>query len=116
VGEGIHGEAIDNLSGELRDADDELQKRKRRSTTNETVLVPNPIKRPVRAKATAVGGASGDMIGAMTIRMANCGLKEPKPLRYSEMKKILLLCQGKAGGALGLYEERRSVSPSKQRL
>ena len=36
------------------------------------------------------------MSDEMIVKEAECGLKEPKPLRVAEMEKAMQLCRGKA--------------------
>jgi hypothetical protein len=50
---------------------------------------------------TMVEVLDGTTGGNMTVReiFVECGLKEPKPLRVTEMKRMILLCRGKVAGA-----------------
>lgn len=47
----------------------------------------------------SLSSSSGtDMSGeVMVVKEADCGLREPKPLRITEMKRMMLLCRGRAG-------------------
>jgi hypothetical protein len=44
----------------------------------------------------------------MVIKEAECGLREPKPMRLVEMKRMMLLCRDKAGFSSGSLARRRA--------
>jgi len=66
--------------------------------------MPVELKGPV-----AVGGASRDAIREMVIKEAECGLKEPKPLRLAEMKRMMWMCTEKVDST---RMRRKAVSKS----
>lgn len=49
-------------------------------------------ERPVREK---IDESPSEKVGCWLIKEVNCGLKEPKPLRAVEMKRMMLLCREK---------------------
>lgn len=47
---------------------------------------------------SSTSSSGTDMSGdVMVVKEADCGLREPKPLRITEMKRMMHLCRGRAG-------------------
>jgi hypothetical protein len=44
----------------------------------------------------------------MVVKEAQCGLREPKPMRLVEMKRMMLLCREKAGFSTSMLGKRRA--------
>ena len=63
-------------------------------------IVPQPLtiapKSFPAVTAGGIDGAGADHRQEMVVKEAQCGLKEPKPLRIVEMKRLMLLCREKA--------------------
>lgn len=57
---------------------------------NTIKLSPTSTRRFVEMEDGRVNSAPREMI----IREDECGLKEPKPLRFAEMKRVIWLCRG----------------------
>jgi hypothetical protein len=53
-------------------------------------------RRLIELKDGKMDGASGDAKG-MIVREAECGLKEPMPLRLAEVRRIIFMCREQLG-------------------
>lgn len=57
-----------------------------------------------------VDDGSLDMDARIIMREARCSLEEPKPLRFLEMKKMMLLCREKVPVRGTVYKDRVGVA------
>jgi hypothetical protein len=46
----------------------------------------------------------------MVVKEARCGLKQPKPMRATEMKRMVMLCREKVGTTMGKEKGKTGVS------
>lgn len=65
-------------------------------------------------ETTALLTRTSEELGIMVVKEAECGLKQPKPMRLVEMKRMMLLCREKAG--FGADREKMRVGGQFKKL
>jgi len=90
--EGLSVQDIDDIVAEFRNIDS-IAKRGKRNTTVGRWNIPPPPSQDLDGPAVE-----------MIVKEAECLLKEPKPMRLVEMKRMIWLCREKPG--VSLYKER----------
>lgn len=53
-----------------------------------------------------IGSLIGEGVTVMIVKEAECGLKQPKPIRVTEMKRMMLLCRERVGSIIGKEKSR----------
>lgn len=97
---GLNTEDVSNIINEFREIEivEKLTKRDgivgRRKTLKGPSLTSS--RRLIELKDGKMDGASGDAKG-MIVREAECGLKEPMPLRLAEVRRIIFMCREQLG-------------------
>ena len=101
--EGLSVQDIEDIVAEFRNKDSGAKCGKRNTTVGRWNIPPPPSQDPSKDFEPISAGLDGPAI-EMIVKEAECLLKEPKPMRLIEMKRMIWLCREKA--SVSLYKER----------
>jgi len=59
------------------------------------------------------GSPCGEGVTVMIVKEVECGLKQPKPVRITEMKRMMLLCRDRVGNIIEKEKSRVALSQRK---
>jgi hypothetical protein len=60
------------------------------------------------------GSPCGEGVTVMIVKEVDCGLKQPKPVRVTEMKRMILLCRDRVGSIIEKEKSRVALSQSRK--
>ncbi|KAF8858882.1 hypothetical protein BDZ45DRAFT_802086 [Acephala macrosclerotiorum] len=106
-----HGRGLDEselraIASEAQRSTDSLGRIGNRTNTllgrwNTTPPAPVPRGGDGAVSEKGIGSTSAAEVQEMVVKEVECGLKEPKPVRVAEAKRMMLICKGRFGDMIG---------------
>jgi len=110
----LTGKEIQSIVDEFQDGAADGKIGTRKTIVGRWNVVP---KRQARTSVTRVtdendraASYSTESGSDMVVKEARCGLKQPKPMRVTEMKRMVMLCRGKVGTTIGKEKGKAGLS------
>lgn len=112
---GLSSQDVKEIADEFQDKEVAPTVRKRNTPVGSWNIVPQvpPSSRTDGAMSEkGIGSPYAEGVKEMIVKEVECGLKQPKPVRVTEMKRMVLLCGDRVGGIMD--KERSRVAQSRK--
>lgn len=114
-GGGLSSQDVKDIVDELQDTEVAPKVGKRNALVGSWNIVPQvpPSSGTDGAMSEkGIGSPCAEGVKEMIVKEVECGLKQPKPVRVTEMKRMVLLCRERVGGIMD--KERSRVAQSRK--
>ena len=114
-GRGLSNKEVKDIINEFHDMGALLPKTGKRGTLIGRWTFPGiPPSNTTDGTVSERGGSPcGEGVTVMIVKEVDCGLKQPKPVRVTEMKRMMLLCRDRVGSIIEKEKNRVALSQRK---
>ena len=114
-GRGLSNQEVKDIIHEFEDTEALLPKTGKRGTlVGRWTFSGVPLSNTTDGTVSEKGGSPcGEGVTVMIVKEVECGLKQPRPVRVTEMKRMMLLCRDRVGSIIEKEKTRGALSQRK---
>jgi len=115
-GRELSSQEVEEIINDFQDTEALLPKTGKRGTLIGTWTFPgvSPLDTTDGTMSEKGGSPCGEGLTVMIVKEVECGLKQPKPVRVTEMKRMILLCRDRVGSIIEKEKSRVALSQSRK--